>query len=98
MGVLVPRKICWAFDCYFLRRPRITSTAPAINAIALPADAGPISGTLTLRAEAKPAIPINSNIPPIIFTMDLLLLDSPETTNAAGAALTIGRDATSCPS
>ena len=30
---------------YFLRRPRITSTAPEISAIALPAEAGLISGT-----------------------------------------------------
>ncbi|MGH9645850.1 MAG: hypothetical protein ACRD4E_03445 [Bryobacteraceae bacterium] len=73
---------------YFLRRPRITSTAPAINTIALPADAGPISGALTFTAEAKPAIPVNSNITPIIFTidLDLLLSDGRETTEATGAA------------
>ena len=31
---------------YFLRRPRMINTAPAINATALPADTGLISGTV----------------------------------------------------
>jgi hypothetical protein len=54
-----------------LRRPRITSNAPEINAIALPAEAGLTSGTATVAKAALP-IPINSNVVPSSFTMDLL--------------------------
>lgn len=48
---------------YFLRRPPITRTAPEINAMALPADAGLISGTAVTAKAALP-IPIKSNTLP----------------------------------
>src|ERR1019366_6856103 len=39
---------------YFLRRPRITSSVPASNASALPADAGSISGVAAIAATPAP--------------------------------------------
>ena len=80
---------------YFLRRPRTTSTAPEINASAVAAESGLISGTGEGGPNAKPAIPINSNMLPNSFTMDLLLSDGQETTDAASAASAIVLDATS---
>jgi len=56
---------------YFLRLPRITNTAPEINASALPADAGLISGTEV--ANAALPMPINNNTLPTIFTVGSLL-------------------------
>ena len=55
------------YRSYFFRRPRITSTAPEINAIALPADAGLISGTVVAKA-ALPT-PINSKTLPNSFNL-----------------------------
>jgi len=49
----------------------MTSTAPEISAIALPAEAGPISGTAAAKA-ALPT-PININMLPNIFTVSTLL-------------------------
>jgi hypothetical protein len=61
---------------YFLRRPRITSTAPEISANALPAEAGLISG-VTGIPKAAPPTPIINSMYPTIFTVDPpdLLLD-----------------------
>ncbi len=56
------------YRSYFLRRPRIASTAPEINAIALPADAGLISGTAGVAKAALPT-PINSKTVPNSFNL-----------------------------
>jgi hypothetical protein len=62
-----------AIEClYFLRLPRTTNTAPEINAIALPADAGLISGTVSTAKAALPT-PMNSKTVPNSFTLRLLL-------------------------
>jgi hypothetical protein len=56
-------------NCYFLRRPRITSNAPETNASALLADAGLISGTAGVAKAALPK-PINSNMYPNSFNVN----------------------------
>ena len=49
---------------YLRRRPRITSSVPASNATALPADPAPISGAAPRPAIAKVDVPAsNNNIP-----------------------------------
>ena len=55
-----------------MRRPRITNTAPEINAIALPAEAGLTSGATV--AKVMLAIPINNKTLPNTFIVSLLLL------------------------
>jgi len=60
---------------YFLRRPFIKTKTPEINASALPAEAGLISGALSGPAKALLAKPMTSNTAPASFTEKLLLTD-----------------------
>src|SRR5580658_9458330 len=56
---------------YFLRRPRITSSVPASNASALPAEAGSISGTAAIATTPEP---IPNNMSANNFCINFLLL------------------------
>jgi len=55
---------------YFLRRPRITSTAPEIRASAVPAEDGLTSGAGATCAQATLPIAINNIMLPNSFTVD----------------------------
>jgi hypothetical protein len=79
---------CW-MRLYFVRRPRITSTAPVSSANAQVAEPADISGAVVISASANPASPAIKNMIPAIFVIDLSLLRSE--TEASDLPLASGR-------
>lgn len=57
---------------YLRRRPRITSSVPASNATALPADPAPISGATPIPPIAKVDVPASNNTIPSTFRIVFL--------------------------